>query len=192
MASVVDIVNNALDMLGARPVMSLTDATEEAAIAKRMWPISRLAVFQEHPWSELIKRKRLARLLDAPVYGFTYAYQLPDDHLKTLEVYLDSATNNTGYQVEAGRILTDADEAMVRYVADVEDSSKYSPLLVQALSGYLAIQMCEPVTQSNTKKDAVYAWYNECLMKAKHHATVEQPPSMIEEDSWIMTRMYPV
>ena len=77
MASNVDIVNNALSILGASTISSLTEDTKNARISNQRFENVRNRLFRAHPWNCLIKRVQLAQNSTAPVIEFTYAYIAP-------------------------------------------------------------------------------------------------------------------
>lgn len=182
-ASTVDIVNFALDRLGATPIISMADVGI-AATASRLYPLARRSVLQGFPWNEAITRMSIPADAETPAYGFSKSYTVPANCLRLLEV-----ATHAEYQVEGNKILTDADAPLnIRYVYDLEDTSAYSPLLVDALSAYLAFEMCETVTQSNTKKEAQYVRYNDVLKEAKKADAAQQPPTMVENDDWLYAR----
>ena len=56
MASNVDIVNNALSILGASTISSLTEDTKNARISNQRFENVRNRLFRAHPWNCLIKR----------------------------------------------------------------------------------------------------------------------------------------
>lgn len=188
MASIVDIVNHAFDLLGEPPTISLEEDTRSAvSAAKRAWPIVRSEVFQSHPWNELTRRSSLPRLLEAPAYAYQYQYQLPSDHLKTLELYGDSG-QVTEYQIEGDRVLTDAESLYIRYVIDTEDASNFSPQLVNVLSHKLALALAETITQSNVKRSTLTQQYKEALDMAYRFEVQENPPIADPWDSWVAAR----
>ena len=61
MASIVDIVNNALNILGASTISSLTEDSKNARISNQRFENVRNRVFRSHPWNCLIKRVQLAQ-----------------------------------------------------------------------------------------------------------------------------------
>ena len=88
MATEVSICANALRRLGDDPITSLTDDTERARLCNAFYTDARDAVLRSHPWNFAITRTSLAKLSDAPAYGFNYQYSLPTDPycLRVLEM----------------------------------------------------------------------------------------------------------
>lgn len=185
MPSVVDIANRALDKLGHGAITSLSDGTKAANLVDRTWPIVRDQVLRSHPWNFAIVRDTLAPLSDAPSWGFSYQHQLPNDLLRLIEV-LDLSTDD--YQIENNRILCDSDLIYIRYLQQVTDPNQYDAMFVNAVSTAMALEMCESLTQSNTKKQLLADEYEMVMQQTKFVDAVENPPTKFEEDSWIEVR----
>jgi hypothetical protein len=190
MPSVVDLCNKALDKLGQGPITSLDDNTKSARLCSRNWPIVRDAVLRAHPWNFAITRDVLAPVeLTASEtvsqWGFTYRFPFPTTMLRLVEVR-DLSTSD--YQVEGRNILANTDTLYVRYVKREEDPNKYDSMFFDAAAACLAFEMCESITQSNTKKDALWQEYKDRLGDAKGLDGQENPPAQFEEDDWIAVR----
>ena len=79
MPSVVDICNEALDLLGAATITALTQNSKEARLCNRNYELVRDSVLRAHPWNTAVTRKNLPQDATAPDFGFTYQYTLPTD-----------------------------------------------------------------------------------------------------------------
>ena len=79
MPSVVDICNEAMDLLGAATITSLTENSKEARLCNRRFETVRDHVLRAHPWNCAITRKELAKDSDAPAFGFNHQFTLPTD-----------------------------------------------------------------------------------------------------------------
>ena len=71
MASVVDICNSALNLLGASTISALTDDTKNARLCNQRYEPIRSRIFRSHPWNCLIKRVELAKDSAAPVIEYS-------------------------------------------------------------------------------------------------------------------------
>lgn len=185
MTSIVSICNKALDKLGHGPIISLGDGTKSANLCNRNWPLIRDQVLRDHPWNFAVRRKTLAAESTAPEWGFGAAFPLPDDCLRLVEV-LDHTTGE--YQVEGRKILCDSSILYIRYVSRVQDPNLYDPLFVDSVATRLAFEMCESLTQNNTKKDALFKEYDDSLTRAKRADGQENPPQVFPEDDWTTSR----
>ena len=190
MPSVVDLCNKSLDKVGQGPITSLEDNTKSARLCARNWPVARDAVLRAHPWNFAIKRRVLApealsTAEAADQWGFTYRFPMPADMLRLVEVRDLSAAE---YQVEGRSILANTSALYVRYVWREEDPNKYDSTFFDVAATRLAFEICEPITQSNTKKDALWQEYKDQMSEAKSFDGQENPPAQFEEDDWIAVR----
>lgn len=185
MPSVVDICNKSLDKLGHGPITSLEDGTKAANLCLRNWAIIRDQVLRDHPWNFAVKRSVLAPSSDAPAWGFTYKFPLPADSLRLLEVR-DLSTAE--YQVESGHIMANDDALYIRYTRKVTDPNEFDSLFVDTVATRLAFEICEALTQSNSKKADLWNEYDDSITRAKRADGQENPPVMFEEDEWINVR----
>ena len=134
MASIVDIANNALNILGASTISSLTEDTKNARICNQRFENVRNRVFRSHPWNCLIKRVQLAQNSTAPVIEYTYAYALPSDFLRCLKIHngtTDSVASNLDFKVEGKNIVTDEATVYLVYVAKDTDPNNYDSYLYE-------------------------------------------------------------
>lgn len=186
MPSVVDICNKALDKLGEYgPITSLDDGNKPANLCKRNWPLVRDMVLRDHPWNFAVRRAVLASADPAPEWGFTYRFPFRENHLRLLEV---RDLRNDEYEVEDRAILSNATALYVRYIERVDDPNSYDAICFDAMAARLAFELCEALTQSNTKKDALWQEYKDTLIRACSVDAQENPPRDYTEDDWIAVR----
>lgn len=185
MPSIVDICNKALDKLGHGPITSLDDGNKAANLCTRNWPLIRDQVLRDHPWNFAVKRTVLAPSSNTPAWGFTYQFPLPADFLRLLEVR-DLSTDD--YQVEGRNILANDTALYIRYSYRAEDPNQYDSLFSDTAAVRLAYELCEALTQSNTKKQDLWQEYEDSLTRAKRADGQENPPQKFEEDDWIAVR----
>lgn len=185
MPSVIQVCNRALDKLGHGPIVSLGDGDKAANLCDRNWPLVRDEVLRDHPWNFAVKRAALAADTSTPVWGFSNRFPFPSDFLRLLEVR-DLSTGE--YQVEGRAILADADVLYIRYIYLVTDPNQYDALFADVAASRLAYELCEALTQSNTKKQSLWEEYEAALTRAKRVDGQENPPQVYEEDDWISVR----
>ena len=77
----------------------------------------------------------------------------------------------------------------VRYVRREEDPNQYDSMLVSAIAARLAIELCEELTQSNTKRERALVEYEQILSRARMADGQEQSPMPFEEDDWVLARL---
>jgi len=180
----INIINRALALLGIDSITSLTDGSKPAATASVLWDDTRAAVFRAHPWNCLTKRVALAQSTVTPVYGYTYQYQLPADFLRLIR--LENATDN--YQIENDFILYDNDTLNIQYLALITDVTKYDTLLIDTLAARLAVDMAQPLLQSTTAMEKMWAMYDLKLKEARYVDAQENCQDVLDADYWIDSR----
>lgn len=160
MASDVDICNLALARLGDSATVASIDPPEGSAQAEhcaRFYPIARDTLLEAHPWRFATRRAQLAQL-DAPTWTWDYAYAEPADALKLLSVLPASAANDTDteeFESETTAdgtpiILTNLEDASLRYVARVTDTTVFSPMFIDTLGWMLASYLAGPLIKGDT------------------------------------------
>lgn len=189
MTSAVDICNRALTKLGAARITSLSDDSEAARACNSMYEFVRDAEFRSHPWNFAIKRAQIAEDTDAPAFGYETAYTVPSDFIRLLPPDPYYNDPDTIRQVEGRRILTDETGALdIRYIYRVTDPNEYDPLFVEMLASRLAMELCETITQSNTKYQAAQNDYLRALREARKLNAFENVPAEPQDDSWVLNR----
>ena len=109
MASVVNMCNSALNLLGASTISALTDDTKNARLCNQRYENVRNRVFRSHAWNCLHKRVQLAKNTTSPVVEYSNAYALPSDCLRVLKVHngsTDSIKSDIDYKLEGRNIVT--------------------------------------------------------------------------------------
>jgi hypothetical protein len=185
MPSAVDICNRALSRVGEARITSLADDSKQARACTSAYAAVRDEVFRAHPWNSAITRTSLAKLSSSPSFGYDDEYQLPADCLRVVEVY-DSVYP---WVVEGKKLLSDEGSPIsIRYVKREEDPNQWDSLVASAVAARLAVELCEELTQSNTKHNILQEEYKFILSSARKADGQEQSPMPFAEDGWITAR----
>ena len=182
--SKIDCCNSALQKLGASSILNFTDSKEgrQCAIA---YDSNRRSELRNHPWAFATKRVQLAADSTAPAFDFLYQYTLPADCVKVLL----PADSNLDWVIEGGKILTNwAAPLNVRYTADIDTEALWDPLFYDALAISLAIDLCESITNSTSKKAALDQEYLAAIGRAKKANAFEQLAQVAPDPSFITVR----
>lgn len=170
MASIVDICNTALAHLGSDAVISAIDPPDgstEAGYCKRFYPIARRRLIESFAWPFATKRVLLAEVTnDSDVWA--YAYAVPADCLRPIRILtaghlrsiLEELTNHSDgairttlydeeasapYQREGDVLYTHEAEAVLLYLRDVTDPTKFSPSFELTMGYELASLLAGPI-----------------------------------------------
>jgi hypothetical protein len=188
-ASKVEIANRALQLLGAKSITSLTEDSRNARSINLAYEPVKLAELRKHPWNFAIKRAQLAASTTEPLFNRENSFPLPSDCVRLLSPDPEVNFNDLDWQIEGRNIITDWDDPLdVRYIYDVTDPNEMDVLFRELLSSKLAMELCEEITQSNSKKADAKAMYDEILAQAKKANAIEKVAERPPEDEWITIR----
>jgi len=153
------------------------EGSAQAEHCARFYPVARDALLEIHEWDFATKRALLSEL-ENTWDMWQYAYAKPSDCLRVLAVLQTEATSDysmtssptytaegivteraTGYapqefacEIDAtgnSIILTNQEDAVVRYTAFVTDTTRFSPLFISTLSWHLAALLAGPILKGD-------------------------------------------
>lgn len=194
MASVVEICNSALNMLGANNITALTEDSKNARLLNQRYESVRDSVFRSHTWNCLIKRVELAADSDTPTHEYSYQYTLPADCIRVLKVGghhngsssdLDSGQK---FKIEGRKLLTDETTIYLIYIFKNTDPNEYDTLLIETIAARLASELCYAITASTSLAGQMYELYNQKLREARFVDATEGTADNIDSSSFINSR----
>jgi hypothetical protein len=189
MASEVSICNSALQKLGAGRINSLSENSKSARACNSAYERLRDAALRKHTWSFAKARAELAADSDAPEFGYAYKYPLPVDCLRVLPDYPGYIANSPTREIEGRYILTDEGGPLqIRYIVKVTDPNEMDALFQETLACDIALDICEEITQSNTKKTDIREERKTTLAEARRCNAIEREPEQPPEDTWVTVR----
>lgn len=187
MVSKVEICNFALQELGSGTITSLNEGTAAANECNLRYDSCRRALLSMHQWNFAIKRASLNKQVTTPTFGYNYQYTLPTDFLYLVmtgleeqhqgfagqvldsNLYVHGIVNPAGmdkYRIESDAngdsVLLSNDETVnIVYVADVEDTQKFSKYFVELLARYLAAKIAYRLTGNKGERDTQMTIFKE-------------------------------
>jgi len=194
MASVVEICNSSLNMLGANNITALTEDSKNARLLNQRYESVRDSVFRSHTWNCLIKRVELAADSDTPTHEYNYQYTLPADCIRVLKVGghhngsssdLDSGQK---FKIEGRKLLTDETTIYLIYIFKNTDPNEYDTLLIETIAARLASELCYAITASTSLAGQMYELYNQKLREARFVDATEGTADNIDSSSFINSR----
>lgn len=189
MASVVEICNRALQKLGAKRIVSISEDSANARACNACYEVLRDSLIEAHPWSFSIERHSLAADADVPAWGRANAFQLPTGCLGVLPPYPEDNSPYRDWVIEGGKILTNESAPLyVRCKMQITDPNKMHVLFREALACKMALEMCEEITQSNTKKADAKDDFKMTIADARKRNAIESVPVQPPEDTWVTGR----
>lgn len=193
-----EIINLALSMLGANLITDPTDDSDEAQLANLHYEPARDSVLELQEWQFAIKRFTPAASTTEPLFGWGYAYPVPEDILRVLtcdnlDDHSVSVVDVTQYGqidwiIEGNMILANESAIYVRGVRRVESEALFSPNFVYGLATRLAVLMAIPLTQSNSIFDKAVALHNAFLSDATSRDSIQGRNRRIRNRTLMLSR----
>lgn len=148
MTTKVENVNSALMLIGGLgDLTSLSQNRREAQVANRVYDHTKETLITEYLWRFTINRKTLSKLSFTAVYGEQYAYQLPADCLRVIQIYPEGAD----YDIEGDKIITDVSSGIkIKYVRDMPEG-EWPAWFTQMFILKLASIFATAIAEDNTK-----------------------------------------
>ena len=185
--SKVALANYALQKLGAKRIESLTQDHPNARSMNAAFNLVLRAELRRYDWNFAIKRASIAEDGDEPTWGDWNQYSLPNDFIRLLRD--DETEQAVDWKVEGLFILTkDAAPIEIRYIAFIEDPVFWDASFDEAFACKLALQCCEEITQSTSKKGGIAADYDFEIAEAKRTGAIEKSAREFPEDEWLSAR----
>lgn len=169
MPSPVEIANIALSNIGAENLVSSIDPPDgsvEAGYCATFYPIARTVLLEAVKPSFAKKRATLAEEATNPS-AWAYAYAKPSDCLRPLRllpaeslasIFADDDTaaalldrlmvaeaDSARFEAEGNTILCDVEDAVLIYVFDQTDTTKWTPLFADAVAAMLSSYLAGPI-----------------------------------------------
>lgn len=183
--TVIDCCNSALQRVGATTIMNLSDNSPEARACSVAFDSNRRDELRKHNWNFAIARTVLAPDAIAPAFDYDYQFTLPSNCLRVLR----PSTYELDWKIEGRKILTnDGDVLYLTYIQDVEDAAQWDPSFYNVIAAALAVDICERLTQSNTKKQLLMEEYRLAVNMARRVDAFEAGPTDPADDGWWMAR----
>mgnify|MGYP003110661240 CR=1 FL=1 len=192
MASVVDLCNSGLNLLGASTITALTDDSKNARLCNQRYEPIRNRIFRSHAWNCLTKRVQLAEDSDAPVVEYANQFTLPSDCLRVLKVHngtTDSIQDEIDYAVEGRKIKTNEGTVYLVYIALITDPNEYDSYLQEAISAALAADIAYAVTNNATLAKNYQTTADERLREARFIDSTENALGTIESNEFTDARL---
>jgi hypothetical protein len=189
MASQTAICNRALECLGDAPIVSINDDTKQAKALKRVYDDTLRAFLMDHPWHFAKKRASLPASATPPAWGFAQGFPVPVDFLRLLGIRGAPEFSLEADAAGSQWILAQAAAPLdILYIAAMTDAGRLPPHAVEALARWLAYDVCEDLTQSNTKKQDAAQALAIALNRAKRLNAAQKAPDAYPAYSFVQAR----
>lgn len=167
MASVVQICNMALSHIGSEArVSSISppDGSVEAGHCVTFYDMARTELIEPGNWRFALKRAALAEVTNASS-TWAYAYEMPSDCMAPKRIlragtgltvfnqdtaqFSTQDADSADFEIEGEVLYTNEPAAVLVYVRDVTDTTRFTPSFTSALSYLLASYLAGPIIKGN-------------------------------------------
>jgi hypothetical protein len=179
-----EIINKALTLIGAAPIVNITDDTNNARIMNRVYDMSLRSILSECLWNFAVKRKLLQVSTDSVDWnepGVTILYGRPSD---VVRIFSTNSPKAVWYE-EGDYILSDTAGLGLKYVYYLDTTSKYPPAFVDAFVDRLAADAAFMIINSATIAQSCLEKYSKIsLPKARSQNAQTGTQQTMQDDAW--------
>jgi hypothetical protein len=184
-SSAVAICNEALALVGAAPITSLSEESVPGQLCNSLYEPTRDELLADHPWKFATKRVELTADPDAPAFGYDVRFPLPADCLRVLDTDLGTEADWT---IENGYLLCNDSSCSIKYISKITTPATFSIPFCEALAHKLASKLAYPLVQSSTLADQMFRLYMVHLKDARSKNAQEGGIQQVQSNEWINSR----
>lgn len=155
-------------------ITSLDEDTKTARFCKMFYEPMRDSLLRSHLWRFARKQYQLAPLVDEPLFNGGSYFQIPVDCLRIVQPDDDYFETYGRWSVEGDKILADTTLLNIVGIRRVTDESLFDAIFVEAFATKLAHELCLPMAQSESLKNALKQDMREIIIRAAHVGATEQ------------------
>jgi hypothetical protein len=183
-----EILNKALTLVGAAPVVNIDDDTNNARILSRVYEISLRSILSECKWNFATKRQLLtvsADTMDWYDSGETIVYQKPIDMIRIF----GTNDRDSAWREEGDYIVSDTSGLGVRYVYYLDVPSKYPSYFIDAFIDKLCSEIAYAIVNSASLGQLYVEKYEKIsLPRAMSCNSQTGTQQSIQDDAWEMSK----
>ena len=180
-----ELVNKSLTLVGASPIVNITDDTENARVVNRVYEISLRSILSECKWNFATKRKLLTQTPDTVDWNYSseaYVYTKPNGVIRIFGTNDDNAE----WREEGKYILSDTQGLGIKYVEFVDDPNKYPAAFIDAFADKLCSDIAYMIVNSKSLGQLYMEKYEEIsLPKATAENSQVGTQEFVKDDAWV-------
>lgn len=182
MPSKVSLMNRALRLVNGKPLTSPDEAGAHAMLVSMAWDDVLATVLGDHAWQHFIRWEALPRLDKAPAFGPAYAYRLPPDCLRLVDVRSsgDLSAPGADYYLAGQDVYTDASPCYARYVAMDTATQMWPPHFCEAFCLRLAAEIAPGIGTDSGLPIKLRQMYLQSLEMARLTDTAQSQPKPLD------------
>lgn len=180
MTSQIALCASALLMIGADEITSFDEDTREAKLCTNLYPTTRNALLQQHPWRFSLGQGTLARLVAKPLYGYRYAYQLPSGFLRVIEA------ERGNFALFEDKLYSDEPSLNITYQF-VPDEGRFPAYFTRVLELKMAEILSVAVSEELAKSNVFAEKARQEMIRARAIDSQQQPNFEIASNNFLLT-----
>lgn len=196
MTTQLSIYNAALRHIGERELASLTENREPRRVLDAVWDDDFVdTCLEEGFWNFATRAIKITYSPSVePPFGYRYAFDIPNDHVRTVAVCSDEYFNSplTAYAVEGEYWFSDLQELYIKYVSNDNafgmDFSLWPKTFTRWVELHMASLICERLTQNATKQEQLLKRAKRMLIDAKSKDAMAEATQFMPPGSWSRSR----
>jgi hypothetical protein len=178
------LINKSLTMVGAAPITSIDDDTNNARIVNRVYEISLKSILSECLWNFACVRALLTVSSDTMAWSYSgenYVYTRPTACVRIFGTNDDDAV----WREEGDHIISDTSGLGIKYTYYHDDPSKYPASFVEAFCDKLAADAAYMILNSKDKAQAMQEKYESVsLPKDRSENAQIGTQQYVKDDYW--------
>lgn len=183
-----EIANKALTLVGANPIVSLEDSSQNARVVNRVYELALKSILSEAPWVFALRRSLLAQTTDVPGWydtNETYVYAMPNECIRVFRTNDREAI----WRVVGSTIISDTSGLGVEFVYYNNSPSTYTASFVEAFSDKLCSDIAFMIVNSKTVAENFLEKYEKVsLAKAMAENAQVGAPDYMWDDEWTLAK----
>lgn len=185
MASKIDLVSNALILIGDTPINSLDGNSRAQQVGSNLYNSIKLAELSKHRWGFAQREAQLAKVAGSPTSDrYNSIYQLPTDLVQLINI-----RPNCMYKVVGKQIYTNVNAGKVTcdYVANVPES-EFPPHFVKMMEYALAKDFATSIRDSSAARQEMSNEYIIASRMARFTDSQQHPQEPIYSNPFVEVR----
>ncbi len=184
MASKIDLISNALILIGDNPINTVIGNSRAQTVAANLYANIVQNELTKHRWGFARRKAQLSLLVDEPIDDdYRSIYQLPSNLLVLIKL-----NPNTGYQIYGDKVYTNLSQALhCDYIENVSESEW--PVYFSKMIEYaLARDFAASIRDSAASADRMASEYVNASRMARYTDSQQHPQTPIVSKPFINVR----
>ncbi|BES72163.1 hypothetical protein RE428_31810 [Marinobacter nanhaiticus D15-8W] len=190
------IYNAALRHIGERELASLTENREPRRVLDGVWDDDFVdSCLEQGLWNFATRAIKITYSPSVePPFGYRYAFDVPQDHVRTVALCSDEyfQVPLLQYTVEGEYWFSDLQEMYVKFTSNDQyyggDFSLWPKSFTRWVELQMATMVCERLTQNASKLEALERKARRALVDARSKDAMEESTKFMPPGSWTQSR----